>query len=1124
MNLSHTPKSHPARPLVGKLNFMFVRCLLFAAALLLALAPASVLATAYTSTGSGGNWNSSATWSPAGVPGSSDTAAIAATAPVTVNDAEAATTMTLQKGATLTISTGGILTMSGVGIITQSGGSSGASTIDLSGGTGMLILSGSGATPISSSITLTCGTAGSTVEFTYAGAQTMNTQTFDNIIASGGAKSSTITVNGTLTMSGVATLGSNPNFNAGSHLVYDNCTTTATREFTKAGGVADVTLQNGSSVTLNAAVATTQNVTVNSGCTLTLAKALAENTPGILSVSGIVDATSANNDTLTGTGTGNIESGGVLKMDANKTGLVTTTFPLTVKSGGIVQVGATGVQVPTATWNAGSTLQLLGAGTLTIGASQTFANVTVNTTACTIGTACTINGTLTLTAGTLTVSATKPTLADGANIVRMAGALSGTPTFGTTVNVTYNDVSATTTGTELPTSSTVLNNLTNNNAAGLTLNANATINGAFATVYDGSTVPLAVGSHALTLNNNPVTITVSGSPIANDANYMIASTSGGLVTGSTQGSLTVNGSGAPSGATGESLSTGTGQLVLSVAGGAAAQLQVALPGQSGGAGAVSGTPTAQLAGVPFGVTVYAVDAGGFLVTSATPTVNFTSSDTSPSLPGATTLVNGMVTVNVTLNTPGSQTVTATDAASLLTAYQSASVAILGTPILQTAPTPAAITYGQMLSDSSLTGGSCTNVTGANVPGTFAYTTPTIAPLAGSTNVSVTFTPTSGSYGTISFNINVTVNQATPVLTNAPTASVIYLSQALSNSVLSGGSCTNAAGTIVPGKFAFTTPATTPALGTANQSVTFTPTDTTNYSSISFNVSVTVTAFSSTTLTTSSTSPWTIPPGVTSVTVQMWGGGGAGGAALGNSTPNGGGGGGGGGYSTTTLTGLTPGNTIAFSIGAGGAGAIGASGTAGGDTSFTGVTTAGGGGGGVLATTSTAGTGGTGSAFNGGAGDIGTSSGGGSGGSGAGTNAVGVDASGLTGGVSLAGGGSGGNGTNVSGSTGRAGSAPGGGGAGAFENGGSARPGGAGGNGQIVITAVSGSTTPPTLSVAQSGSTLTFSWTDASFKLQSQTNNLSTGLGSNWFDYPDNSNPVNVNIDPANPSVFFRLSQ
>jgi hypothetical protein len=74
----------------------------------------------------------------------------------------------------------------------------------------------------------------------------------------------------------------------------------------------------------------------------------------------------------------------------------------------------------------------------------------------------------------------------------------------------------------------------------------------------------------------------------------------------------------------------------------------------------------------------------------------------------------------------------------------------------------------------------------------------------------------------------------------------------------------------------------------------------------------------------------------------------------------------------------------------------------------------------------------------------------------------------------------------------------------------------------VLSVVSTITAPPTLNVSQSTNTLTFSWAEPGFKLQAQTN--STGIGTSWFDYPDLSNPVNVTIDPANPSVFFRLSQ
>jgi autotransporter-associated beta strand protein len=65
-----------------------------------------------------------------------------------------------------------------------------------------------------------------------------------------------------------------------------------------------------------------------------------------------------------------------------------------------------------------------------------------------------------------------------------------------------------------------------------------------------------------------------------------------------------------------------------------------------------------------------------------------------------------------------------------------------------------------------------------------------------------------------------------------------------------------------------------------------------------------------------------------------------------------------------------------------------------------------------------------------------------------------------------------------------------------------------------------------LTAAVSGSTLTVSWpaTHLGWILQAQTNGLGAGLGANWSDVAGSSGVTsqNIPINPANPTVFFRL--
>jgi|GEM_PF-714045 len=93
---------------------------------------------------------------------------------------------------------------------------------------------------------------------------------------------------------------------------------------------------------------------------------------------------------------------------------------------------------------------------------------------------------------------------------------------------------------------------------------------------------------------------------------------------------------------------------------------------------------------------------------------------------------------------------------------------VNTVVLQTAPTTTAITYGQSLGATGLSGGVATNEAGVPVIGTFAYNNTNSLPGVVSTNP-VTFTPTAPTdYQPITFNVSVTVNPL-PVILNGSRA-------------------------------------------------------------------------------------------------------------------------------------------------------------------------------------------------------------------------------------------------------------------------------------------------------------------------------------------------------------------
>ena len=176
------------------------------------------------------------------------------------------------------------------------------------------------------------------------------------------------------------------------------------------------------------------------------------------------------------------------------------------------------------------------------------------------------------------------------------------------------------------------------------------------------------------------------------------------------------------------------------------------------------------------------------------------------------------------------TFTPTDTADYTSATATATI-----NVQQAAPTitwanPADITYGTPLGATQL------DAT-ASVPGTFAY-----SPAAGTVldagqgqTLSVTFTPTDSiDYPTVNATATINVPQATPTITWANPANIVY------GTALSGTQLDATAS--VPGTFTYT-PAAGTVLHAGNDqslSVTFTPTDTTDYTVATATATINVT--------------------------------------------------------------------------------------------------------------------------------------------------------------------------------------------------------------------------------------------------------------------------------------------
>ena len=185
----------------------------------------------------------------------------------------------------------------------------------------------------------------------------------------------------------------------------------------------------------------------------------------------------------------------------------------------------------------------------------------------------------------------------------------------------------------------------------------------------------------------------------------------------------------------------------------------------------------------------------------------------------TILSAGTQTLHVTFTPSDSTNYTNASGSASLTVNQ-------GTPVLSWA-TPGAIAYGTPLGSGQL------NAT-ANTAGTFSYAPPLNTVLSlGAHTLSATFTPTDpADYTTATAGVSLVVNQATPVI-GWPAPAPIEYGTSLGPSLLN-------ATANVPGTFAYS-PALATLLPAGAQTLlaTFTPSDTTDYTTATATVALTV---------------------------------------------------------------------------------------------------------------------------------------------------------------------------------------------------------------------------------------------------------------------------------------------
>ena len=428
------------------------------------------------------------------------------------------------------------------------------STINHNGIIKTAVLSSTSIVPTTTKDFTAGGNATGTVEFYGTGNQSLqnnsstkfyNLTIRSNSIATAVTATSSLTVNGTLTIEGTMDMGTSSlnvinNVSGTGTFKTQNTGTPITTGKTWAGTVQynSTSAQNvvaGNYNNLDLTAASAGNRTLANGGTIAIAGTFTPSATGTHTVTG-------NTISFNGSSSQTIPAFAYNNLTVNNSAGVNLGASISVAgslalSAGTLTVGANTLTLsgtaPTRTLgnidasNASSVVAFTNTSAMILPASLfsvAISTLTVNGAGgVTLSEGITISKALNLTSGTITTSGSNiVTFNSGSatpvEIIRTAGVIGGTSqAFTSSVNLTYNNTTTTTSSFEVPLSATKLNNLTINNAGGVVMSADRTING---------TLTLSAGTLTIGTVGTPRNLVYKGSNITRTSGNIDASIAG----------------------------------------------------------------------------------------------------------------------------------------------------------------------------------------------------------------------------------------------------------------------------------------------------------------------------------------------------------------------------------------------------------------------------------------------------------------------------------------------------------------------------------------------------------------------------------------------------------------------